>query len=97
MITDTLYCSKICSLKVNCNCSTLFTNYGLDGCHSFVDTKQIQNENIFIYTPITYSCMYSNLTVLNTLVNDLIFDCPNQDDEPELLNETLNLGERCVE
>ena len=31
------------------------------------------------------------------LVNDLIFDCPNQDDKPELLNESVYQGQRCVE
>ena len=43
-----------------------------------------------------YSCMLSNLHITNALVNDLIFDCPNQDDEPELLNTFVNIA-RCVE
>ena len=48
MITDTTFCSKTCSLKVNCTCSILFTNHRSDGCHSFVDTKQIQKKNVSI-------------------------------------------------
>ena len=35
-----------------------------------------------------YSCMHSNLQITNSHINDLIFDCPNEDDEPELLNES---------
>ena len=41
--------------------------------------------------------MNSKLNISNALVNDLIFDCPSQDDEPELLNMLVNQGKRCVE
>ena len=88
MINDSIYCSKTCSLKMNCTCSILFTNHESDGCHSFVDPKQTQNKNISINTQSMYSCMHSNLQITNSLINDLIFDCPNEDDEPELLNES---------
>ena len=42
------------------------------------------------------SCIHSNLHIRNLLINDLIFDCPNEDDEPELLNELTKYG-RCAE
>ena len=100
MINDNIYCSKTCSLKTNCTCSILFKNHRSYGCHSFLDPKLTQNmfiKNISINTESTYSCMHSNLYITNTLVNDLIFESPNQDDEPELLNELVNYGRRCAE
>ena len=99
-LTDNIYCSKKCSLKTNCTCSTLFTNHGSVGCHSFVDPKLIENKVLYDvsnYTQFTYSCMYSNFNISNMLVNDLVFDCPNQDDEPELLNELENHGKACID
>ena len=100
MIRDNIYCSKTCSWKSNCICSTLFTNHGLGGCHSFIDSKLIQNRgfnSVSVYTHFTYSCMNSNLTISTALISDLVFDCLNKDDEPELLNVSLHNGRRCVE
>ena len=42
MISDNKYCSKTCSLKINCTCSILFSNHRSDGCQSFADIKLTQ-------------------------------------------------------
>ena len=77
----------------------LFNNESV-GCHSFFNPKVIENriyDGVSNYTQFTYSCIYSNLNISNMLVNDLIFDCPNQDDEPELLSELENHEKTGVE
>ena len=89
MIMDNIY-SKTCSLKSKFTCSSLFTNQGSDGCHSSLNPKLIQDK-VFKsdsnYTHFTYLCMNSSLNISSALINDLVFDCPYQDDEPVLFNK----------
>ena len=94
-IIDNIFCVKNCSMEHNCICQNLYSNDGLHGCHSVEE-----NHNGKHTSPLKqslFSCKDSNFNISNTLVNDLIFDCPCEDDEPELLNETQKYRQKCTD
>ena len=98
-INDSMYCSRNCSVINKCTCSTLYSQLKSHGCHSYivlqsiksVEIKSIMTMDIFEI----YYCKNSTIKLVKTLLNDLIFDCPYNDDEPELLNETLDTKTKC--
>ena len=90
-IKDNIYCSTNCSAKHNCTCSNLYTNEGSNGCYSFV-VKQDRN----VSAKSLFSCKNSNLQIVSTLVNDLVFDCPYLDDEPGLLKDSFENKTNCL-
>ena len=85
VINDNNFCSKKCSLSINCSCSILFTNNVLSGCVSFKNSQVIDMEksnNSSLLDDIKFNC--GTIKISKDATNDLLFDCPNGDDEPEL-------------
>ena len=100
-IMDNNFCLRKCSATNGCTFSTLYTHDGSFGCYSFTDNKltnsKTQFNNISKNMTYVYSCKNSSLNIFATLVDDLIFDCPYQDDESELLSVSLGDRVRCKE
>ncbi len=97
-INDNISCSKFCSPKIQCICSILFTKHKEGGCHSYIDKQLILREPVEkIKSSLFYVCQKSTIHIDAFLVNDLIFDCPNFDDEKQLLSEELGLRKLCGE
>ena len=56
-----------------------------------------QGKNVERSTRFIHSCIHSNLNISYLLLNDLVFDCPYKDDEPELLNNLQKYNRKCAE
>ena len=99
-INDSVYCSKKCFLSDKCTCSELFTNKKSSGCIGYekeIHVNQIHQLYNLNESLLLYSCQNSTLKIALNLVNDLIFDCPYQDDEPELLTIGTMKAMTCTE
>ena len=94
---DSVFCSKHCSQEVNCTCPILYTNEGLNGCSSYIGAYLHDNTNLTAPSPSLYSCNDSTVFLPEVLINDIIFDCPLGDDEPELLHGFSEQIYRCPE
>ena len=85
VVNDSIFCSKKCSLNIHCSCSILFTNTYLSGCVSFKNNHVVnmkKSNDPPLIKELQFSC--GNSQIGKDAVDDLIFDCPNGNDEPEL-------------
>ena len=89
---DNAYCSRKCTQTTNCKCAPLYSNSDSGGCSSYVYEGTSHNETV---SNVLFSCRNSSQSIKNSLVNDLILDCPFGDDEPELFNVLLQYRYKC--
>ena len=95
VINDSNFCSEKCSQQIQCRCSTLFTNNFLTGCVSFKSKEilDMKQGNDSYLAADHYDC--GNIQISKDAIDDLIFDCPNGEDEPELKSIFLPYKYRC--
>ncbi len=90
------FCQRTCKQPF-CKCPPLFFQNPRGGCYSWLDAPKLKDKHrltsIRIYnTESNFTCIGGKI-ISSTLINDLIPDCPNQDDEVlyiKLLNNPNN-------
>ena len=93
-IDNNTFCYEHCSYQINCRCPILFTNEGSNGCSSFFYQKSNQSINLVPSSDV-FHCDTFLLNIPTSLIDDLVFDCPNGNDEKELLEMQSTYLYRC--
>ncbi len=86
-INNSIYCFKSCTRHSNCTCAPLFEQVGASGCHTHMSRQDIKVLNPRKHQPRLiqkYLCKDSTVKINSKFLDDLLFDCPHQDDENEL-------------